>query len=82
MELAPAIRQFILRNFLFTEDGSMLADHESLMDRGVVDSTGMLELVGHIEDTYGVKVADAEMIPENLDSVNEIVAFIQRRRSV
>jgi acyl carrier protein len=81
MQISVEIKQFILRNFLFTEDTSALMDDASLMEKGIVDSTGVLELVGHIEETYGIKVADTEMLPENLDSVNDIVAFIARKRS-
>lgn len=81
MQLGAEIKDFILRNFLFTDDVSALADDASLMEKGIVDSTGVLELVSHIEATYGIKVADAEMVPENLDSVNEIVAFVTRKRA-
>jgi acyl carrier protein len=81
MQVGPEIKQFILRNFMFTDDVAALADDASLMEKGIVDSTGVLELVGHIETTYGIKVADTEMVPENLDSVNEIVAFIARKRA-
>lgn len=81
MQLGAEIKDFILRNFLFTDDASALADDASLMEKGIVDSTGVLELVSHIEATYGIKVADAEMVPENLDSVNEIVAFVTRKRA-
>lgn len=81
MQTGTEIKQFILRNFMFSEDLSALADDDSLMEKGIIDSTGILELVGHIEQTYGVKVADAEMVPENLDSVQDIVAFIARKRA-
>ncbi len=73
------IKQFILQNFLFTEDDSALLDSESLMQKGVVDSTGILELIMHLEERYGIKVQDAEMLPENLDSVDNIAAFLQRK---
>ncbi|MGB5688421.1 MAG: acyl carrier protein [Woeseiaceae bacterium] len=53
---------------------------ESLLDRGIVDSTGMLEIIMFIEDELGVQVADEEMIPENLDSVNRIAAFVARKK--
>lgn len=80
MSLNQEIKQFILRNYLFTDDDSALSSEDSLMQKGIVDSTGILELVNHIEDTYKVKVADEEMVPENLDSVTNIVNYIGRKR--
>jgi len=74
------IKNFILQNYLFTNDDSALADGDSLMQKGIVDSTGILELIMHVEETYGIKVLDEEMIPDNLDSVANIVAFVMRKR--
>jgi acyl carrier protein len=71
-------RQFLLKNFYVT-DASTLLDDTSLMDSGIVDSTGMLEIIGFIEETFGVRVADADMVPENLDSIGQVVAFVQRK---
>ena len=79
MTLQSEIKQFILQNFMFTSDDSALGDDESLMERGIVDSTGILELVTHVEETYGVKVQDSEMLPANLDSVAAISAFVGRK---
>ena len=79
-ELQKQVRDFILENYLFTDDESALGLDESLLDRGIVDSTGMLEIIMFIEDELGVKVEDEEMIPENLDSVNRIAAFVTRKR--
>ena len=70
------IRQFILTNFLFTEDESLLRNDASLLEEGVLDSTGVLELVAFVESEFGIKVADEELVPEHLDSVASIVAFI------
>jgi acyl carrier protein len=81
MSQAHEIKQFILRNFLFTDDPSTLDDDDSLMQKGVVDSTGILEMIMHLEDTYGITVADDEMVPDNLDSVSSIVQFLERKRS-
>ena len=61
-------------------DESALAPDESLLDRGIVDSTGMLEIIMFIEDELGVSVEDDEMVPENLDSVNRIAAFVVRKK--
>lgn len=81
MSLNKEIKLFVLKNYLFTEDESVLSDGDSLMQKGIIDSTGILELVNHIEDTYKLKVADDEMIPDNLDSISKIASFIERRRS-
>ncbi|MDY0068096.1 MAG: acyl carrier protein [Steroidobacteraceae bacterium] len=78
--LRTQIRDFILQNYLFTDDASALELDDSLLERGIVDSTGMLEVIFFIEEQLGVKVKDEEMIPENLDSVNKIAAFVEARR--
>lgn len=80
MSLNQEIKQFILKNYLFTDDESALSNEDSLMQKGIVDSTGILELVNHIEETYKLKVADEEMVPGNFDSVVNIVNFIGRKR--
>ena len=76
------IRRFILTSFLFTEDESQLKNDDSLLERGIMDSTGVLELVAFLESEFGVKVSDEELIPENLDSVTQIVAFVARKQAV
>jgi acyl carrier protein len=78
--LTDQIRQFILENYLFTNDAAALGTDDSLLGRGIVDSTGMLEIIFFIEEQLGVKVKDEEMIPENLDSVNRIAAFVTSKR--
>jgi len=78
--LCNRIRGFILENFLFTDDISAVALDDSLLERGIVDSTGMLEIVMFIEEQLGVQMMDEEMIPENLDSVNKIATFVECKR--
>lgn len=73
------IRQFIEDNFLFREDRSSIEDSESLLDAGLIDSTGVLELVLYLETTFGVEMADAEIVPDNLDSIERIDAFVARK---
>jgi acyl carrier protein len=80
MELKSQIRQFILKNYLFSSDEKALDDGVSLMKTGVVDSTGVLELISFLEEQFGVKVEDEEMTPENLDSVDRIVTFVSGKR--
>ena len=78
--LRDKIRGFILENYLFTADTKALGMDDSLLGRGIVDSTGMLEIIFFIEEQLGVKVKDEEMVPENLDGVNKIAAFVQSKR--
>lgn len=76
------IRKFILRNFLFSEDEAALSSTGSLIASGTIDSTGVLELIMFIEESFGIKVADEEMIPDNLDSVEKMVSYVRRKRAV
>ena len=73
------IKQFILGNYLFTNDESALADDDSLLKKGIVDSTGVLEIIGFIEETFGIIVEDSELLPENLDSIQGIEQYIIRK---
>lgn len=79
MSAEETIRSYILENYLFTDDQSALNSDDSFLEKGVLDSTGILEVIYFIEETFGIKISDEEMIPENLDSVNNIVAFIERK---
>lgn len=74
------VRDFILTNFLFGDSSRTPSDEESLLAAGVVDSTGVLELVEFLETDLGVPVADQETIPANLDSIDNIAAFVSRKR--
>jgi acyl carrier protein len=78
--LRSSIRDFLLENYLFTTDTSAIGVDDSLLGRGIVDSTGMLEVIFFIEEKLGVKVKDEEMIPDNLDSINKIAGFVEARR--
>ena len=81
-DLRERIQKFILENYLFSTDRSALGFDDSLLGRGIVDSTGMLEIIMFIEEQLGVTVKDEDMIPDNLDSVNRIAAFVESRRKV
>jgi acyl carrier protein len=65
---------------MFTDDGAALASSDSLLGKGIIDSTGILEVIHFLDDEFAIKVADEEMVPENLDSVNNIVAFVARKQ--
>ena len=74
------IKAFIVENFLFgKEDG--LNDDASFLDEGIVDSTGILELVSFLEEEFSISVEDEELVPENLDSINNVVAYLERKLS-
>ena len=77
-DIKTELRNFIVANFLFGH-GERLSDEQSLLDGGFIDSTGVLELVSHIEEKYGIELADQELIPENLDSVAAVAQFVQRK---
>jgi acyl carrier protein len=79
MSVEAKIRNYILENYLFTDDQSALSSEESFLEGGLLDSTGILELIYFVEDEFGVSIEDEEMVPENLDSVKRIVAFIGRK---
>ena len=73
------IRAFIFSNFLFDAEESALDNDTSFLEQGIIDSTGVLELVEWLEETFAMKVDDEELIPENLDSVNRMAQFIARK---
>lgn len=78
MDIAAAVRNFIIENFLFGEE-SRLKDDVSLSDEGIIDSTGILELVGFLEEEFHLTVEDSELIPENLDSVDNLTAYVSKK---
>ena len=80
MNVRAAIRNFITEDLLFGDESSQLDDNVSLTSSGMLDSTGMIELVTFIESHFGLQIADEEMLPENLDSVSRIEAFVNRKR--
>lgn len=75
------IREFVHRSFVFRAEEAGLDDAESLIEAGLVDSTGILELVSFLETTFRIEVADADIVPENLDTVAAIAAFVGRKQS-
>lgn len=73
------VRSFINDNFLFGRGTDELGSDDSLVENGVIDSTGVMELVMFLEQTFEIKVADDELIPQNLDSINRLVRFIEAK---
>ena len=76
-----SIRGFIETSFLFRDGRQGLADDESLLGAGLIDSTGILELVSYLEAEFGIVVQDEEIVPENLDSVGQITAYVDHKRA-
>jgi acyl carrier protein len=73
------VRQFVTENFLFSEE-KKVSDTDSFLENGIIDSTGVLELVSFVEDNFNIKVNDEEMIPENLDSITNLANFINKKK--
>jgi len=78
-EVRPQIRQFISDNFLYGKPSESIADSDSLLEGGVIDSMGVLELVTFLEERFSIRVADADVVPQNLDSVGRITAYVCRK---
>jgi acyl carrier protein len=76
------IREFIAENFLFQDNADSLAGDESLLEGGVIDSTGVLELVGFLEEHFQLRIADAEVLPANFDSIDALVSFVSAKIDV
>ena len=79
MSLKEEIRNFVVENFLFGDAGG-LTDDSSFIRDGIVDSTGILQLVEHLQEQYLITVSDEELTPENLDSVGRVAAFVAGKR--
>ena len=80
MQIEEAVREFIFENFLFGQDDQVLNNDDSLLDNGIIDSTGVLELITFLEQQFQITVDDTELVPENLDSVSRLTSFIQRKQ--
>jgi acyl carrier protein len=79
MEIREQVRAFMATNF-YVAGPAPLEDNASLLDRGIIDSTGVLEVIAFLEETFGITVEDDEMLPDNLDSIERIAKFVSRKR--
>ena len=77
--ITDTLRQFVAENFLFGMD-TTFADDDSLLEQGIIDSTGVLELITFLESHFGITIADEELVPENLDSVTNLTRFVTSKR--
>ena len=75
-ETRDTVRAFVVENFLFGNDDGLM-DDTSFLDEGIIDSTGILELVSFLEDEFGISVGDEDLIPENLDSIGNVIAYLE-----
>jgi acyl carrier protein len=79
VEVKDAVRQFITKNF-YVPNPSELGDDVSFLDTGIIDSTSVLELTAFLEETFHIKIEDDELVPENLDSLGAVAAFVARKK--
>ena len=77
----PVLRQYIREHLTFSPAAQKITDDDSLVARGVIDSTGVLELVAYLEEHFKIRVEDDELLPENLDSIRNLSSFIERKRA-
>ncbi len=80
VEITARVRKYIVHNF-YVPESAALSDESSLLDLGIIDSTGVLELIGFIEREFGIQVADEEMVPDNLDSIERVSAYVERKQT-
>lgn len=80
-DIAPTIKKFIVENFLYSDEAFPLADTDSLIQANVIDSRGILEFIFFLEEQFGVRMADDEVTPENLDSIASIVAYVNSKQA-
>lgn len=72
------VKEYVVENFLFGDAGRITED-TSFLESGIVDSTGLLEIIGFLEEKYGIKIEDEELVPENMDTLKKISAFLARK---
>ncbi len=80
-DIALPLRDFIRENFLFGQDAAF-SDDDSFLEQGIIDSTGVLELVTFLEDQFKIAIDDDELVPENLDSISNLVRFVESKREL
>jgi acyl carrier protein len=78
--MEQSIRRFLGQNFMLGDEAAALPASGSLIEAGVIDSTGVLELVDYLEQTYAIRIADEELVPENLDSIANIVRYVHSKQ--
>jgi len=82
LDTRTEIKEFIVENFMMGMNPEELTASSSLLELGIIDSTGVLELVQFLEEKYGIQVEDADLTPDNLDSLDNLVGYLNRKKSV
>jgi acyl carrier protein len=77
-EIQEQVKDFLINNFIF-DPSAQIGAEDSLMENGVVDSTGILEVIMWVEQTFGIHVEDSEVLPENFDSIRNIARYAQTK---
>ncbi|MCK4538375.1 MAG: acyl carrier protein [Candidatus Krumholzibacteria bacterium] len=80
MDIREQIKSFIIENFLFGAEDATLGNDDSFLESGIIDSTGVLEVVGFIEDEFDIEVLDEELVPDNFDSLSKLVTYITKKQ--
>jgi acyl carrier protein len=80
-DIKMQVKQYVFDNFMMGVDTGKVADNTSFIEKGIIDSTGVLELVAFLERTFGIRVDDAEMTPENLDTLDNIDKYVRSKLS-
>ena len=78
-DISNQIRQFIINNYLFGNEKDMVEKNDSFLENGVIDSTGILELIEFIEQTFNIEVKNDELVPENFDSLNNVSNYLLKK---
>ena len=81
-QVKEKFRCFIVENFMFGSDNNSFHDDDSFLEKGIIDSTGVLELVSFVEDEFGIDVKDDELVPDNFDSINNLAEYINTKSNV
>ena len=80
LDASRLIRTFVVENFLFGSEDGALEDGASFLESGIIDSTGILELVSFVEENFDIRVHDEELVPDNFDSIDKLAAYLERKR--
>lgn len=75
-EIQKQVSEYLAENFLFGEEGAVIGGDDSFLEIGLIDSTGILELIQFLEESFGIEVDDEEIIPENLDSIKRVTRYV------
>ena len=81
MDIQQTVRRFLLENYFF-DDGEHLQEEDSFLESGILDSVGVLELVTFLEKSFNIQIKDEELVPENLDSLKSITAFLENKKGI